>query len=246
MHSIDLLSRCINWICGRLRDRNLTSEEEIERLAIRFLLRENPALCTPYEPEELSTEEFLTSVKRALFEEPVSLSCFFPDVIERDEGTLHARHGKRRDPLAVREMLEARRVLDSHHIVRSILSKFFGVEGKESGVLLKFDRGITYTAFVSLVRELPEDLAYHASLPKPHVVVLLTEKTPLPFVAFFKRYSEEVRRSGILVWVADVERECIDPFIGYPPERELIGKFRNPQLATKIESLWRVNVREPF
>ncbi len=240
MLPLDLTAGCVRWICERLEFRNLTSEEEVERLAIRYLLREDPRFN--------SVHEFVSSVRKAIFEEPISLSCFFPDRVERGEGTLYARHaGKRVDGVAVKEMLEARRVLDSQEIVKSVLSEFFGVEGVEDGVLLRFDRkNCRYTVFVSTVRELFEDIDFHMTLAgeERHVVVLLTEKTPLPFIAFFRQYSETVRRAGVLIWVVDVERESVDPFIGYPPEKELIGRFRNPKLATKIESLWRVNVKD--
>ncbi len=244
---IDLVADCVRWICERLESRNLTSEEEVERLAIRYLLRKNPRFD--------GVLDFVSLVKNSVFEEPISLSCFFPDRVEVGEGTLHARHGANRDSIAVKEMLEARRVLDSQDVIRPILSRFFGVNAEEEGVLLKFEREkYIYTVFISLIKELFEDLPYHTLLNEAvkgvnerevrHVILLLTERTPLPFVVFFRHYSEKVRRAGILVWVVDVERESIDPFIGYPPEKDLIGRFKNPKLATEIESLWRVKIGE--
>ncbi len=235
---LDDIAECVRWICSYLSGRSVTSEEEVERLVFRWLVRNF----------KKADEMFVDSVKKALFDEPVSLSCFFPDRVEG----LFTFHGHSPETWekkeAVEEMLRARRISDGIDVAKTTLSGFFGVRAKEDLPYLVFERDPNYRVFVSDVWELERDIDFHIMaaerFEEVYAVVVLTEKTPLPFVKFFKKHSERVRIAKLLVWVLDPEREWLNPFIGYPPDRELIGRFRNPRLATEIESLWRVNVRE--
>ncbi len=235
MSDLDVIAECVKWICSRVE--NYTSEEEVERLVERFALR-----------RKINIKNFKTTIKKAIFEEPITLSCFFPEKLEKMGVTLYSSHGVRDDKsmkFALNRANRARRILDSYSIAKKILSRFFEVECIEDEPYFLFNRKYRYRVFISTVDELEEDLEYHLINSKKdfYVVILLTESTPLPFIKFFKNYSEKVR-GNFMVWVMDVDREVVDPFIGYPPEGELINKFRNPKLATKIASLWRVKVRE--
>jgi hypothetical protein len=242
----DILVRCIEYICSYFTNRNriVTSEEEVERLIHRFMLRSTTL--------NVNLSSLLNSVKSALFEEPVTLSCFFPDRMELDGIVLFCSHSSKpstTDKLkAFEESVKARRILDALDIAETIFSKFFEVKPRKEGPFIVYNRGNGYRLFISSVEEAEEDIAYHFKAAKEfeenYIVVLLTERTPLPFIRFFKKNSEIIRKNNILIWVMDMYKESVNPFIGYPRDKELIKKFRNPKLATHIESLWRVRVRE--
>ncbi len=237
MFELDTVVECVKWICKKLNGRYSTSEEEVDRLIERFFIRKGGLK---------SIEDFKIAVKKAIFDEPVTLSCFFPDKREKDGITYYAVHGFKIDKKAVLNAIKAKRLLDAYYISKRIFSEFFGVEAIEEKPYLIFEREkYKYKIFISEVEELEEDLEYHLKYNKKflYVVALLTEKTPLPFIRFFKLYSEKIR-SKMLVWVVDIDREYVNPFIGYPPEKELIEKFKNPELAVKVSSLWRVNIKE--
>ena len=66
------------------------------------------------------------------------------------------------------------------------------------------------------------------------VIVVSTEKTPAPFISFFR----EQDIGDAMVWVADVEKKTIDPFIGNPEDEEIENNFANPEQARRAVSVW--------
>ncbi len=66
------------------------------------------------------------------------------------------------------------------------------------------------------------------------VIVVPTEKTPAPFIAFFR----ELDIGDAMVWVADVEKKTIDPFIGNPEDEEIENNFASPEQARRAVSVW--------
>jgi len=221
--------------------RNVVTEEEVERVCRRVLLELN--LC----PHELVDE-----VKRALLNEPVTLSTFYSDRFEIGGVRYYAVHGvkieKQEIEVAYREYAKSRRFLDSLELMERLADKFFYDYSLREGVVREYIGRRKYGVFFTLIEDLFEDVRIHARFASryngEYVVVVPTEETPLPFIKFFKNYSELVNSYGIKVWVADVDRESLDPFIGYPRDLKLLSRFRNPELATKVASLWRVKVKE--
>ena len=68
-----------------------------------------------------------------------------------------------------------------------------------------------------------------------NVIVVPTEKTPAPFISFFR----EQDAGAAMIWVADVEKRTIDPFIGNPGDDDAIeANFANPEQARKAVSVW--------
>lgn len=68
-----------------------------------------------------------------------------------------------------------------------------------------------------------------------NVIVVPTEKTPAPFISFFREHDA----GAAMIWVADVEKGTIDPFIGDPGDDDAIeGNFANPEQARKAVSVW--------
>jgi len=66
------------------------------------------------------------------------------------------------------------------------------------------------------------------------VIVVPTEKTPAPFISFFR----EQDIGGMMIWVADVEKKTIAPFIGNPKDEEIENNFANPEQARRALSVW--------
>lgn len=67
-----------------------------------------------------------------------------------------------------------------------------------------------------------------------NVIVVPTEKTPAPFISFFREHDA----GAAMVWVADVEKRTIDPFIGNPEDEAIEANFANPEQARRAVSVW--------
>jgi len=71
------------------------------------------------------------------------------------------------------------------------------------------------------------------------VIVVPTEKTPAPFISFFREHDV----GEMMIWVADVERHTLDPFIGIPQDKEIESNFTNPDKARRAVSVWMKKMR---
>ncbi|MCK4476529.1 MAG: hypothetical protein KAU16_07360 [Methanophagales archaeon] len=76
--------------------------------------------------------------------------------------------------------------------------------------------------------------AYEAEAGERKVIVVPTEKTPAPFISFFR----EQDIGDVMIWVADVEGNTIDPFIGISEDEEIENNFANPEQARRAVSVW--------
>ncbi|RCV63132.1 hypothetical protein C5S53_15415 [Methanophagales archaeon] len=70
------------------------------------------------------------------------------------------------------------------------------------------------------------------------VIVVPTEKTPAPFISFFRGHDV----SDAMIWVADVGKNTIDPFIGIPSDEAIENNFANPRQARRAVSIWMQNM----
>jgi len=71
------------------------------------------------------------------------------------------------------------------------------------------------------------------------VMVVPTEKTPAPFISFFREHDV----GEMMIWVADVERHTLDPFIGIPQDKDIESNFTNPDKARRAVSVWMKKMR---
>jgi len=87
--------------------------------------------------------------------------------------------------------------------------------------------------FVPLFKE-----EHHAALEKTEteekVIVVPTEKTPAPFISFVREHEA----GGVMIWVADVEKRAVNPFIGTPKDAEVEKNFANPEQARRAVNVW--------
>ncbi len=66
------------------------------------------------------------------------------------------------------------------------------------------------------------------------VIVVPTEKTPAPFISFFREHDI----GDTQIWVADVNKRTIDPFMGFAEDEEIEVNFANPEKARSAVSMW--------
>ncbi|MEA2076205.1 MAG: hypothetical protein U9O85_10875 [Euryarchaeota archaeon] len=80
---------------------------------------------------------------------------------------------------------------------------------------------------------------HHALLEKPKseevkVIVVPTEKTPAPFISFVR--EQDV--GGIMIWVVDLTKRTVNPFIGTTNDADIENNFANPEQARRAVSVW--------
>ncbi|UYZ39700.1 MAG: hypothetical protein N2V74_05730 [Candidatus Methanospirare jalkutatii] len=69
------------------------------------------------------------------------------------------------------------------------------------------------------------------------VIAVPTERTPAPFISFFREHAEEFP-SEWRIWVVDTERKAVNPFLGREEDEEIERNFENPMQARKALSVW--------
>jgi hypothetical protein len=65
------------------------------------------------------------------------------------------------------------------------------------------------------------------------VFVVPPEKTPAPFISFVREHE-----IGTMIWVIDVAKRTVNPFIGRPQDTEIENNFDEPEQARRAVSVW--------
>ncbi len=226
-----------------LQNREVVTCEEIERNAIRAALRAKSANALNIE------YELVHEIKSSYTDFPISLdSLHYSEKVEIEDLKFYHLHTSKptREQFeeAYNEFLISRGFLDSLHGLKLIADRFFKDYKVKEGIVKEYKRNrYRYAVFFSLIEDVAEDLSTHLEFAsdygEEYVIITPTEKTPGPFINFFKHYSDKIKAANIKIWVVDVNKESIDPFIGYPKDFNLLKGFKNPRLASVISSLWR-------
>ena len=66
------------------------------------------------------------------------------------------------------------------------------------------------------------------------VIVVPTEKTPAPFISFVREHDV----GGVTIWVVDLQKKTVNPFIGTSKDADIEHHFENPEQARKAVSVW--------
>ncbi|MFC1944433.1 hypothetical protein ACFLX5_02930 [Chloroflexota bacterium] len=77
------------------------------------------------------------------------------------------------------------------------------------------------------------------------VFVVPAERTPAPFITFFRENREVVdfvKYEGMLMWVVDYVNGAINPFIGRPGDEAVWRNFRSPEQSLMAAELWMQGV----
>jgi hypothetical protein len=60
-----------------------------------------------------------------------------------------------------------------------------------------------------------------------------------PFMQFFRQKGQAAEDAGVQIWVANMEKGTIDPFIGYTTDMDIYGQFKNPRMAEMVRTHWK-------
>ena len=246
---MDDVAKIVKLVSERMSDREVTSEEEIKRNAMRCMLKYFGTRSVGFDYSEM-----LSSVVESLCSEPLSIhSLHYSEELEIESVKFRHTHTckltKDKFESAYDEYVKSKRLIDSFETMIEVTDRFFEGYRVKDGLIREYRKDkYKYGIYYSLIDDVAEDIETHKGIAErfdgEYVIVVLTEKEITNFLRFFVRHSEDVKRSGFKIWVVNAKEKSIDPFIGYPKDFRLINKFKNPKLATIINSLWRVKVEE--
>jgi len=70
------------------------------------------------------------------------------------------------------------------------------------------------------------------------VILVSSSENLEPFMQFYKEKGEAAEKENIQIWVANLEKGIIDPFIGYTTDLDIYNQFDNPRLAEMVRNNW--------
>ncbi len=73
------------------------------------------------------------------------------------------------------------------------------------------------------------------------VILVPSSESLEPFVQFFREKGQVAEDAGLGVWVANLEKGTIDPFIGYTTDMDIYRQFKNPRLAEMVRTNWSIS-----
>ncbi len=243
---MNVLAETIKRVSHQLAGREVVTVEEIRRICMHALL--------PFYSEhpELDFEEIADRVTNSMCSEPETInSLFYSEKI--DLGGIEFRHTHTCSPTgdlvgeAYDEYLKSKRLFDSLDRMKSVTDRFFSGYGVEDGLVRIYTKNkFRYGVFYSLIDDVERFLDIHEDFSRnfdgEYVVAVTTETEIFPFLRFFRKNSDRVSDAGMKIWVINVDQMSIDPFIGYPKDFTLLKGFKNPKVASQINSLWREKV----
>lgn len=237
----------IEALSEMLSNRIVVSEEELRRKALRAGLRVLGVGMRSF------TEEDLNEVVLSFIDCPISVkSAYFSEKISLNGVQFYHLHTKKPQKsdieLAYSEYLKSKAFMDNLSSLINSADKFFEGFSREGQFLRLYTSNNKFAVFFTTVSDLKEDAEIHLRLAQSfdgeYVVIVQTEEKPTEFVELFRSYSERFKRANAKVWVANPKTGWVDPFIGYPKDLRLLSRFKNPKLASRINSLWREKVNE--
>jgi hypothetical protein len=83
------------------------------------------------------------------------------------------------------------------------------------------------------------DLKRRATAEEDCILLVPSGESLEPFIEFFKAEGERAMERGVQIWVANMERGTIDPFVGYTTDMDIYRQFKNPRLAEMVRTHWR-------
>lgn len=113
---------------------------------------------------------------------------------------------------------------------------------KEDSHGLRFEaegRKVNVQVLTSIKSLDPRKLKKEADEEEADSVILVPSSDSLePFVQFFREKGTHIEDGGVQVWVANMEKGTIDPFLGYTTDLDIYEQFNNPRLAEMVRSNW--------
>ncbi len=71
-----------------------------------------------------------------------------------------------------------------------------------------------------------------------YIILVASSETLEPFVQFFQEKGQAAEDKGLQIWIMNLEKGIIDPFIGYTTDLDIYNQFDNPRLAEMVRSNW--------
>ncbi len=243
---MDMLREAIKLVSHELSEREVVTVEEIKRIATTILL--NFYHSDPSADYEKIVDEIIES----LCDEPTTInSLHFSEKLNIQNVEFRHIHtcAPTRELIgeAYDEYIKSKKILDSIDKMKEITDRFFtGYEVRDGLVRIYTKKRFRYGVFYSIIDDVERFLNVHERFAKnfegEYVIVVPTENEITPFLRFFRNNSEKVKEADFRIWVANVDQMSIDPFIGYPKDFTLLKGFRNPKVASQINSLWREKI----
>jgi len=146
-----------------------------------------------------------------------------------------------------------RRFLQAIPELKGILKKslFFMLKAfmEDAGYILSSERdemlifsaaGRTLQAYVvTSVESIDLNSCEQKMQPEVDCVILVPSGESLePFMQFFREKGQMAEDKGIMIWLANMEKGTIDPFIGYTTDMDIYEQFNNPRLAEMVRNNW--------
>jgi hypothetical protein len=90
------------------------------------------------------------------------------------------------------------------------------------------------------IKFVPRFMATHPELSErkepeeEKVIVVPTERTPAPFISFVREHDV----GSVTIWVVDLHKKTVNPFIGAAKDADIEDHFENPEQARSAVSVW--------
>ena len=68
------------------------------------------------------------------------------------------------------------------------------------------------------------------------ILLVASSETLEPFVQFFRENGPAAEDKGLQIWIMNLEKGTIDPFIGYTTDLDIYNQFENPRLAEMVRN----------
>jgi hypothetical protein len=70
------------------------------------------------------------------------------------------------------------------------------------------------------------------------IILVPSSESLEPFIQFFREKGEQAEDKGLQIWIMNLEKGTIDPFIGYTTDLDIYNQFDNPRLAEMVRNNW--------
>ncbi len=71
-----------------------------------------------------------------------------------------------------------------------------------------------------------------------YIILVPSSETLEPFVQFFQENGQAAEDKCLNIWIMNMEKGTIDPFVGYTTDLDIYNQFTNPRLAEMVRLNW--------
>lgn len=71
-----------------------------------------------------------------------------------------------------------------------------------------------------------------------NIILVPSSESLDPFIQFFREKGEQAEEKDLQIWIMNLEKGTIDPFIGYTTDLDIYNQFDNPRLAEMVRNNW--------